>query len=99
MEFSFLLFREMDEVQNRLSTFFGGVPAFPIRFPTNGKSVKLPDWSPLVDIIEDDHEYVFKADLPDALILAQRQSVAAGVTFIAAAALGQALTTLASAGN
>lgn len=58
-------FREMDEVQNRLSTFFGGFPAFPIRFPTNGKSVKLPDWSPLVDIIEDDHEYVFKADLPE----------------------------------
>jgi HSP20 family protein len=58
-------FREMDEVQNRLSTFFGGFPTFPIRYPKNGESLKLPDWSPLVDIIEDDHEYVFKADLPE----------------------------------
>ncbi len=61
-------FREMDEVQNRLSTFFGGFPTFPIRYsryPKNGESLKLPDWSPLMDIIEDDHEYVFKADLPE----------------------------------
>jgi HSP20 family protein len=55
-------FRELDEVQNRLSTFFGG---FPLRLPGNGKSLKLPDWSPLVDITEDDHEYLFKADLPE----------------------------------
>jgi HSP20 family protein len=55
-------FRELDEVQNRLSALFG---AFPVRFPTNGKSLKLPDWSPLVDITEDDHEYLFKADLPE----------------------------------
>jgi HSP20 family protein len=58
-------FREMDEVQNRLSTFFGGFPTFPIRFPKNGERFRLPDWSPLVDIIEDDHEYLFKADLPE----------------------------------
>jgi HSP20 family protein len=58
-------FRELDEVQNRLSTLFGGFPSFAFRFPTNGKSVKLPDWSPLVDITEDDHEYLFKADLPE----------------------------------
>jgi HSP20 family protein len=55
-------FRELDEVQNRLSTFFSG---FPIRFPTNGKAFKMPDWSPLVDITEDEHEYLFKADLPE----------------------------------
>jgi HSP20 family protein len=55
-------FRELDEVQNRLSTFFGG---FPIRFATSGKAFKMPDWSPLVDITEDDHEYLFKADLPE----------------------------------
>src|SRR4030095_14564915 len=57
--------REMEEAQNRLSTFFGGIPTFPIRFPKNGGSFKLADWSPLVDIIEDDHEYLFKADLPE----------------------------------
>ena len=57
--------REMEEAQNRLSTLFGGFPTFPIRFPKNGGSFKLADWSPLVDITEDDHEYLFKADLPE----------------------------------
>ena len=57
--------REMEEAQNRFSTFFGGIPTFPIRFPKNGESFKLADWSPLVDITEVDHEYLFKADLPE----------------------------------
>ena len=57
--------QEIEEAQNRLSTFFGGIPTFPIRFPKNGGSFKLADWSPLVDITEDDHEYLFKADLPE----------------------------------
>src|SRR5258708_38036243 len=57
-------FQEMDEVQNRLRTLFGGFPTFPVRFPTNGDKVKLPDWAPLMDIIEDDHEYLFEGGLP-----------------------------------
>src|ERR1700745_3292625 len=57
--------REMGEAQNRFSTFFSGIPTFPIRFPKNGGSFKLADWSPLVDITEDDREYLFKADLPE----------------------------------
>src|SRR5438094_6166277 len=56
--------REMEEAQNRFRTLFGGFPTFPIRFQKNGRSLKLADWSPLVDITEDDHEYLFKADLP-----------------------------------
>ena len=58
-------FREMEEFQNRFGTFFGGFPTFPFRFPKNGDTFKLPDWSPLVDITEDDHEYLFKVDLPE----------------------------------
>jgi HSP20 family protein len=60
-------FRELDEVQNRLGTFFGGVPEFgrfPRRLFGNG-DVALPDWSPQVDISEDDNEYLIKADLPE----------------------------------
>jgi HSP20 family protein len=57
--------REMEEFQNRFSTSFGGFPTFPVRFPKNGDTFKLADWSPLVDITEDDHEYLFKADLPE----------------------------------
>ena len=58
-------FQELEEGQNRLSTFFRGFPAFWFRFPKNGERFKLPEWSPLMDITEDDHEYLFKADLPE----------------------------------
>lgn len=61
-------FGELDELQNRLgSFFFNGFPnrmGF-LRRTGNGESLKLRDWSPLVDITEDDHEYLFKADLPE----------------------------------
>ena len=60
-------FRELDEMQNRLGMFFGaGFPPLQNRVGNGtGKNLKLPDWSPLVDITEDDHEYLFKADLPE----------------------------------
>jgi HSP20 family protein len=59
-------FGELDEVQNRLGMFFGGFPSFSGKIREgNGKSLTLPHWSPLVDITEDDHEYLFKADLPE----------------------------------
>ena len=60
---------ELDVLQNRLGSFFLG--GFPNRMGVltrrvgNGDSLKLADWSPLVDITEDDHEYLFKADLPE----------------------------------
>src|SRR6266853_254234 len=61
-------FGEVDELQSRLDRFFfNGFPnrmRFPRRFE-NGEELRLPDWSPLVDITEDDHEYLFKADLPE----------------------------------
>jgi HSP20 family protein len=55
-------FRELDEVQNRLGIFLNGFPSFS---EGNDKGLTLPNWSPLVDISEDDHEYLFKADLPE----------------------------------
>jgi HSP20 family protein len=56
--------REIDEAQNRLSRFFLG------GFPTRMGSGEIPnlavaDWSPEVDISEDDHGYLLKADLPE----------------------------------
>jgi HSP20 family protein len=53
----------MDEAQNRFNQFFGG---FPHR-PGNGEthSLTVEDWSPEVDISEDDHGYLLKADLPE----------------------------------
>jgi HSP20 family protein len=59
---------ELDVLQNRLGSFFLG--GFPNRMGVltrtgNGDNLKLADWSPLVDITEDDQEYLFKADLPE----------------------------------
>jgi HSP20 family protein len=55
-------FRELDEVQNRLGSFFGG--RFP-RFGDGNGGLKLADWSPQVDITEDEKEFLIKADLPE----------------------------------
>ena len=55
-------FGELDEVQNRLGSFFGG--RFP-RFGNGDGGLKLADWAPQVDITEDDKEYLVKADLPE----------------------------------
>jgi HSP20 family protein len=50
-------------MKNRLGNFFGG---FPNRMGnSNGETLTLPDWSPQVDISEDDQEYLIKADLPE----------------------------------
>jgi HSP20 family protein len=54
-------FRELDELENRLGTFFRGFP----RRTGNGETLELPEWSPQVDISEDDKEYLVKADLPE----------------------------------
>lgn len=59
-------FRELDQVQSRLP-FFGRFPEFgwfPKRVFGNG-GITLPEWSPQVDITEDDKEYLVKADLPE----------------------------------
>src|SRR5260370_33522277 len=59
--------REMEEAsQNRFNRFLGG---FPNRINGIGSgethSLTVADWSPEVDISQDDHEYLVKADLPE----------------------------------
>jgi HSP20 family protein len=55
--------REMDEAQNRLTRFLGG---FPNRLGIGEThSLAVADWSPEVDISEDDRGYLLKADLPE----------------------------------
>src|SRR6201982_1076790 len=56
--------REMEEAaQNRFNRFLAG---FPNRIG-NGEThlLTVADWSPEVDISEDDREYLLKADLPE----------------------------------
>ena len=56
-------FKEMEETQNRLARFFGLTPA---RLPNSDKeSMTITQWAPSVDIIEDDKEWLLKADLPE----------------------------------
>jgi HSP20 family protein len=56
--------REMEEAaQNRFNRFLG---EFPNRMGSGEiHSLAVADWSPEVDISEDDHGYVLKADLPE----------------------------------
>ena len=55
--------REMEEAQNRMTRFLGG---FPTRRGTGEThSLAVADWSPEVDISQDEHEYLLKADLPE----------------------------------
>ena len=56
-------FKEMEETQNRLARFLGLTPA---RLPNSDKeSMTITQWAPSVDIIEDDKEWLVKADLPE----------------------------------
>ncbi len=60
--------REMEEAQNRFNRYrFLG--EFPNRMGNVGNgephSLAVADWSPEVDISQDDHEYLLKADLPE----------------------------------
>jgi HSP20 family protein len=55
--------REIDEIQNRLSTFFRRTP---IDAGGSGDNdVTIAQWAPVVDITEDAGEYLIKAELPD----------------------------------
>jgi HSP20 family protein len=53
--------REIEEMSGRLSSLFG-------RTPLRGlgeESMTVSEWTPLVDITEDDKEYLIKAELPE----------------------------------
>ena len=56
-------FREIDELQGRLATLFGRAPLR--RQGEREEGLTLAEWAPPVDIIEDEKEYLIKADLPE----------------------------------
>ena len=56
-------FKEIEEMEKRLSTLLGRTPVH-----TDGdkkEAITVAEWSPLVDISEDDKEYVIKAEVPE----------------------------------
>lgn len=55
--------RDLEDLENRFATVFGRLPA-----RTNGdkeEALTPAEWAPLVDITEDDKEFVVKAELPE----------------------------------
>jgi len=53
-------FRELDELRNRFGSLFGrGL----VR--TNGENITTTEWAPLVDVSEDEKEFLITAELPD----------------------------------
>jgi HSP20 family protein len=52
-----------DAAQDRFNRFFGGFSNRIVGGETH--SLTVADWSPQVDISQDDHEYTLKADLPE----------------------------------
>ena len=55
--------REMEELQNRLSGLWGWTPT---RTANGGQeSMAISEWTPSVDVTEDEKEWVIKADLPE----------------------------------
>ena len=55
--------KEMEDLQNRLSGLFGRASAR--RKNGEQESIAVAEWAPLVDITEDDKEYLIKAELPE----------------------------------
>jgi len=53
--------RDLDEFSSRLSSFFGRAP---VQKRDEDNWFTRAEWSPLVDISEDEQEYLIKAELP-----------------------------------
>ncbi len=53
----------MEELTNRLSSFFGRTPTS--LEGQHEESLTLTEWTPVVDISEDDKQYLIKAELPE----------------------------------
>jgi HSP20 family protein len=54
--------KELEEMEKRLSTFFGRSPE---GSGEKKEAIAVADWAPVVDITEDEKEYLIKAELPE----------------------------------
>jgi HSP20 family protein len=55
--------KDLDELQARLATTFGHEPMK--RHAGDKEALTLAEWAPLVDITEDEKEFLVKAELPE----------------------------------
>lgn len=56
-------FKELEDMQRRLSTVFGRLPVR--KEGGKDEAMTVAEWAPLVDIVEDEKEYLVKAELPE----------------------------------
>lgn len=56
-------FKELDDLQSRLSTVLGRAAVR--KDGSKDEAMTVAEWAPLVDIVEDEHEYLIKAELPE----------------------------------
>ena len=54
--------KELEDVEKRLSALWGRTPA---KAEGQKEAISVAEWSPLVDITEDEKEYLIKAELPE----------------------------------
>jgi HSP20 family protein len=58
-------FPQMEELQRRLASVFDLAPYRRGALTAEEENITVPEWSPLVDIAEDDKEYLIKVELPE----------------------------------
>lgn len=58
-------FREMEDIQRRMSSMFDWSPFRRSALTTDEENISVPEWAPLVDIAEDAKEYLVKVELPE----------------------------------
>ena len=58
-------FREMDDLQRRMTSLFDWSPFRRSSLTTDDENMTVPEWAPLVDIVEDGKEYLIKVELPE----------------------------------
>ena len=75
-------FRELDDINNRLSRLIGGTSP---RSGSGREEITVAVWAPLVDITEDDQEYLIKAELPEVRKNDVKVRVEDGVLYISGA--------------
>jgi len=57
--------REMEEVQRRMSSLLDWSPFRRGNLTADEENITVPEWAPLVDIAEDQKEYLIKVELPE----------------------------------